>query len=332
MKWHRVFLYFPLFCCAVSLNAHSQVVWLSPRPAADYLSLFEKNAPWERVSAQVSVIAMPVNFILNRPDGDLQKIFADMRRRRIKLGVQFMALSGRPNPDAPECGLGVEGYSAKGEPLLIARKVKRLGGQIEYLGMDEPLFFGHRFDRYQEAEHNPRRRGCQLSIAEVAADAAERIQMVRTVFPDVIVGEAEPIMEFGEADWRADLSTWFDAVHKATGQKLGFFRLDLRWRQAWRPRMPQLAGLLQKDGIPLQVIYNGSSPNDDAAWVREAEQRFKEFEGDARIKPESVVFQSWAPSPSRALPESDARTMTGLVNTYLKWKAQRGEVVKRLDP
>jgi len=81
MKWHRVFLYFPLFCCAVSLNAHSQVVWLSPRPAADYLSLFEKNAPWERVSAQVSVIAMPVNFILNRPDGDLQKIFADMSRK-----------------------------------------------------------------------------------------------------------------------------------------------------------------------------------------------------------------------------------------------------------
>src|SRR5262249_11881870 len=186
-------------------------------------------------------------------------------------------------------------------------------------------------DRYEDPNSNPRRRGCHLSIREVAADAAERIQMVRSVFPDVKVGEAEPFMAFADSTWREDLSRWFDAFQSATGQKLAFFRLDLHWRQPWRSRMPQLVDLLEKKGIPLGIIYDGSSPNDDTAWVREAEQRFKEFEGDARLKPESVHFVSWTPSPSRTLPESDPRTMTGLVHTYLAWKQQRGQPVRRLQ-
>ena len=332
MKSQRILLsLLAIACCSVSPNAGAQVIWITPRQGPDFLPMFEKDAPWQSVSAHVSVVTFPIELVLRRPDDDLREAFADLKRRGIKLGVQFMALSGRPNPDTPDCGVAVEGYSAKGEPLQVARKVKRLGGQIDFLGMDEPLFFGHQFDRYEDPNSNPKRRGCHLSIQEVAADAAERIQMVRSEFPDVKVGEAEPLMGFTGPTWLEDLSSWFDAFQSASGQRLAFFRLDLHWRQPWQARMPQLVDLLQKKGIPLGIIYDGSTPNDDAAWVREAAQRFKDFEAGAHLKPQSVHFLSWTPSPSRTLPESDPKTMTGLVNTYIAWKQQRGEPVKRLQ-
>jgi hypothetical protein len=323
-----------VFLASSVSTVNAQQVWFSPRSGSqgvpDYLDLFQENAQWQNVASHISVIGVASEFILRTPEADLKQVFADLKRRNIKLGVALLALSGRPKPDAPECGVAVEGYSAPGEALLIARKVKRLGGTIDYFTMDEPLYFGRHFDRYEDRNSNPKRRGCHLSIREIAEDAAARIRDVRSVFPEVKVGDCEPFMEFEERRWQEDLSDWFDAFDAATGQKLAYFTLDLRWKSPWKARMARLIDLLGQKGIPLHVIYNGSSTaTSDADWVSEATQRFQQFEAASGLKPEAVVLQTWAAHPSRALPESDPTTMTGYANQYLNWKRSRGETVIR---
>jgi hypothetical protein len=322
----------PALLIGLPAVAPAQIVWFSPKPASpDYMSVFQDGSPWANVASRTSVVGVPAEFFLRRSDGEIQQLLADLQRRDIKLGVALMGLSGHPTQEAAQCGVGVEGYSARGEPLLIARKIRRLGGQVDFYTMDEPFFYGHRFDRYEEGDRSGRRHGCRLSADEVAADAAARIKDVKAVFPNAQVGDVEPYMEFDDQDWESELGRWFAAYRSATGEALAFFRLDLRWRSDWKSRMPRLVDLLHREGIALQVIYNGSgNAGSDSTWVREAAQRFQDFEQVAGVRPDGVVFQSWVPNPSRALPENDPNTMSGLVNTYLRWKQGQGQSVSRL--
>jgi len=321
-------------CLLVSMllisSANAQTIWFSPHSTttADYLDLFKPDAPWQKAASHISVIGMPAELLTKTPDNDLQQVIADLKRRNIELMVQMSPLAGRPTPEAPGCGVGVEGYAAPGQSLLLARKVIRLGGKIDYFAMDEPLYYGHDFDRYDDQNRNPKRRGCHLTISEVAGDVAARLKEVRSVFPNVKVGDVEPFTEFADSQWETDLSNWFDAFRSATGEPLAFFRLDLIWVKPWQSKMPKLVALLRNEGIPLQVIYDGSSnAGSDAKWVSQAKQRFQQFEGALGIKPAGAVLQSWAAWPSRALPETDPDTMTNLVLQYMNWKRSRGQEV-----
>jgi hypothetical protein len=76
-------------------------------------------------------------------------------------------------------------------------------------------------------------------------------------YPGVAFGDTEP-MGVPDGAWLADLEQWFDAYQAATGQQLAFFRVDMQWNANWQVQMRQLAPLLRRKGIPLQIIYNGA--------------------------------------------------------------------------
>lgn len=330
-------MYKALFCLiAIRLLAatplQAQTIWLSPQSGSnavpDLMSLFRPEAPWASAASYVSVFSVSAEFLVHRPDSVLQQFFADLRQRHIQLGVAMSPLSARPSPEAPQCGVGIEGYSAPGEALMIARKVKRLGGTIDYYTMDEPLYYGHVYTEDPKNNINGKRRGCQLSIAEIAQDAAKRIRDVHSVFPAAQIGDVEPFMQWEDNKWAADLSEWCDAFQSATGQRLAYFRLDLWWNLPWQKRMGSLVSLLQTKQVPLQVIYDGASfASSDRNWIDQAAERFKEFEGTNGIAPAAAVLQSWHSRPSKVLPETDPGTLTNLVLQYITWKNTRGQKV-----
>ena len=329
-----IFIFATLAPCSGlrAANATDPQIWFSPQSgtgaaAPDYMELFRADSPWASAASRVSVLGVSESFVMNRSDGELQLMFADLARRHIRLGLAMSPLESRPSAEAPQCGVGVEGFSAPPQALALARKVKRLGGTIDYYTMDEPLYFGHFYSGDPKDGQTSKRSGCHLSIDDIAKDAAKRIRDVRSVFPDVRIGDVEPLMEFSDNEWAGVLSQWFDAFHAATGDHLAYFVLDLTWVKPWQGRMAQLTSLLHAKQVPLQVIYDGSgvAPS-DRVWVDQAEQRFKEFEGANGLRPEGVRIQSWNKSPSRALPENDPGTLSNLVLRYVKWKdSQRGK-------
>ena len=293
--------------------AFAEVIWFSPwSKATDFMALFSPNAPWKRAASAVSGFEIGDPLAFQGRAADLAQIFSSLRDRGMDLVVGTLALSGR---GPGRCGYGVEGYAAPGRAYALARRIQALGGAPRYFVMDEPLYYGHAFDRERA------KAGCHFSIADVAKNVAKNIAGLRTVFPNVRVGDVEPLMAFSEATWLTDLENWLDAFQSETGDALAFFRLDLAWDSPWQQRISALTQLLQRKGVPLQVIYNGSGKaRTDEAWIAEAVTNFEHYEADGGSSPDVSVFQFWTPYPSRTLPESDPRAATWLINQYIDWR------------
>jgi hypothetical protein len=285
------------------------------------MALFEPNAPWLRAASAVTDFEIWGEQFFREPPHDLRQIVVDLRRRDIGLAVGLAPLSAS-GPGT--CGYHVEGYGAPRGPLALAQRLAAIDASPKHFVMDEPLYFGHVFNR---AGVNF---GCRSSIVEVARDVASKVRQVRTIFPDAQFGDVEPFT-FSDQDpwfrsgaWIHDLSAWLDAYEAAVGGKLAFIRIDMWWNTAWQVQMPTLTNLLRDKGVPLQVIYNGDGQDEsDAAWIGHAISHFQQFESGAWRPPDAAVIQFWTPHPSRILPESDPLTATGLIDRYLDWHQSR---------
>jgi hypothetical protein len=314
-------LRYALISCSLTVgfaamqSAQAQSVWFSPWGlSTGFMALFKESAPWQRAASSIQAFEISDEMTYKWNDGDLTQIFTDLRRRNIDLVVGIQPLNGQ---GPGRCGYHVEGYGTETGPGINARHISSLGAVPRYYVMDEPLYYGHFFDR--EGENF----ACRLPIAEVAREVGEKFKLVRTVFPQVRFGDVEPLMGFKNS-WLPDLETWFDAYETATGDKLAFFRLDMSWGLKWQERIPMLVSLLQKKGIPLQVIYNGNGNlTSDEAWIQSAVTNFQAYESDGRAPPDTAVIQYWTAHPSRVLPETDPKAATWLINRYNEWRQWR---------
>jgi hypothetical protein len=297
-------------------DASAQPIWFVPKsgnaPVADFMSLFQPDAPWNMAASRIAVFGMALPPRTAQADADLATVFTDLRRRDIALSIDMLPLTGASSIPGTHCGYHVEGYSAPGGPLSIAQWVKSLGGEPQYFEMDEPLYFGHVYDGAN---------ACHSSIDEIVQDIAEKVRQVQSVFPNVRIGDGEP-MGFKSDTWLADVEKFISAYRAATGQNLAFFRLDIGWGEPWRETVRPLAQLLRANQIPLQVIYNGDGGDRSGEkWIEQAMKRAEEFE--KVITPDAVSIQCWTDYPNRLLPEADPGTLTNLVNRYVAWKAGR---------
>jgi hypothetical protein len=308
-------------CCSVLAcllhvrPSYGQEIWFSPRSgpgyAQDFYRLFESGAPWQKAASHVKAFELSIQLETGASDEELKKVIDGLRGRHVALALDMLALTGRGDRVAPNgCGFHVEGYAAALQSLSVAKRFKALGANVVYFDMDEPLYFGHFFSGAN---------ACHSSVDALIADVAEKVKQVRSQFPEVEIGEAEPVIavtKFG----LADLEKWLDAFQVATGKRLSFLRLDIDWTAQWQPQVIAVAQLLKRKGVQLQVIYNGSDHDkSDEEWTSRALANANAFE--AAVKPDVVVIQSWATYPKHVLPETDPTTMTGLINQYLSTRS-----------
>ena len=101
-------------------------------------------------------------------------VFLSSRHIALAVGIQSLPVDG--------CGRGVEGMTKAGQPGNVARRLKRLGIDVKYFALDEPLDFGHNFTGKQ---------ACKYSIQEVAHRLAGTISDLRTVYPDAKIVDYE---------------------------------------------------------------------------------------------------------------------------------------------
>ncbi len=157
-----------------------QTVWFTPLPSAknpvgyfgstDYLSLFSPTAPWREAASHVQVFKLYA--IDTFSDADLSKLLADLRRRKIALAMEWPVLTSRT------CGSGIEGFG--GSPLRILKRLKALGGTLNYLAMQQPFQWGSLYKG---------EKSCQWTARQVALNALLEVKEAKTVFPKLQVGE-----------------------------------------------------------------------------------------------------------------------------------------------
>jgi len=182
----------------------------SGTPRADFFQMFDPAAPWHRAAEGIKVMKLPPALVLSADKATLSRIVSDLDRRHIALAVEFGWLHS-PHDDL-SCGRGIEGFSHSGSAALFSRRIKEAGGDLKYVAMDEPLTFGHAYSGPQS---------CKWTIEQTAANVAEGVAGIRAIFPDVQIGDTEPI---GSTDltWPAQIRQWVAAYQAATGTPLAF--------------------------------------------------------------------------------------------------------------
>jgi len=278
---------------------------------SDYLELFKPDAPWTKSATMIRVFMINGGVVMHQTDEEVQAIFADLKRRHIALAIEMGLLSGKDRNGAQTCGVGVEGFAAPDNAKVVANRIKRNGGELAYVAMDEPLWYGHHF-----AGKN----SCRWSMEDVARDIAPRVASLREKFPNVQIGDVEPIGTAQPTDWVQEIVQWTQVYQEVTGQHLSFLHADVAWNGPWRQQLPAVKSRIQSAGMMFGVIYDGGgSPREsDDVWTQEAEQRFRLVESIPSMIPDHAIFQTWARWPKKMLPEDQPGTLTNLVLRYGK--------------
>jgi len=271
----------------------------------DYFELFNSDAPWTIAASHIQVFKI-YEGVLTYPDAELRRLFADLRRRHIALAMEFGALL------AGDCGDGIEGFRGD-RGLQSAQRIRDLGGVLQYVAFDEPYDFGALYD-------GPN--ACHYSADEVAQNVLQSVTTLRSIFPDLIVGDIEvvPVIE-GVADWLDRYEQWLDAWTRAAGAPLTFLHFDVPIDGDWRAGVEALRRAVKSRNISFGLIYVGEG-NSDSEWVARAEQFASDYENRGSTLPDQRIFQSWVLYPTHVLPETDPTTFTYAIDRYFRTRTR----------
>lgn len=298
-----------------AVNAAEPAVWFCPldpllRPevgyggSPQYMELFAPDAQWQKAASRVRIFKIYPQWIGAASDADLQRQFADLKRRGIALGLEYGVLTA-----SGTCGKGVEGFGG-GTLLKAAERIERNGGTLSYVAMDEPIFFGCLY-----SGHN----ACHWTPEQVAAVARTNLMKLLAAYPRVKVGDIEVL---GNTPLDLTLEPYRRGIRafREAGVPLAFFHADLNWKAAppAQGSLAALRGVVDSEQVPFGVIYdgNGNDP-DDAAWISAAQAHMEEAEA-AVGAPDQVIFQSWHRCPKKLLPEEAPNSFAHLINAYFR--------------
>jgi hypothetical protein len=296
--------------------------WFAPLPpmptgegrpfigSEDFMALFEPDAPWQVAASHLSVFKLYGEWVAYHASAaQLEQVVQDIRRRGFALAVEVGPLNA-----TSECGQGIEGFAGHDEGRLIADRIIAAGGTIDVIALDEPLYFAHFYDGSN---------ACNYSIAQIAAEVDEYIQLMRSFFPNVIVGDTEPLPQPVDPQ---DYAEWLLTFREVNGYDLAFLHMDIDWsRTNWPVMVKQIEDFGQDENIPVGIIYNGNwgDPSDEV-WLSISGERVKDYELGKDGAPAHVVFQSWNDHPDFVLPESGDFTYTNFITQYFEDKASLG--------
>jgi hypothetical protein len=183
-----------LLVCVVCLfrgGARANELWLSSvdpvtraahkwDASADYMELFHSDAKWKTVASSIRVFKIGPGFVQQGKEEDLRLIFSELQRHNIKLALEIGMVTR-----SEHCQQHSEAYGPQGLVEQLLRRVERLGGDLAYIAMDEPLYYGG--NQYKGGD------ACNLSVRQIAADVAPNVKLAKSIFPNVKIGDIEVI-------------------------------------------------------------------------------------------------------------------------------------------
>jgi len=276
----------------------------------DFLDLFDPGSPWSAAATHVNVFKLYGEWVAyHATDADLRTAIEGIRRLGLALAVE----AGPLDPPAG-CGQGIEGFAGTDEGRLIARRVLEAGGRIDLIALDEPYFFA---SIYAGAN------ACRWDAEHVARQVGAYIQVMRGYFPDLVVGDTEPL---AGASNPAAYTGWLETFRQVNGYDLAFLHVDVDWaRPTWLAEVKAIEDFGRRFGVPVGIIYTGNFQDaSDEAWLSIAGERVLRYEDQTGGRPEHVLFQSWNDKPDRALPEGEPYTFTGFVRSYFEDRTALG--------
>jgi hypothetical protein len=312
-------------------SAQAQEIWFAP-PAAphsthlhravDLMDLFKPDAPWQEAASHVKVFQLAGAYLSHAPQEEIDTVVADLNRRHIPIALVVGVMDVGPKSTNPPCGgLGqVEGYGTPQLARAISEKIRKAGGVIRFIAMDEPLWFGHYFKGRPGGQP-----GCQSSVAQILELIKGPLSVYAESFPNIVVGDTEPTDIAEQNHWKEDVSEWVSGFRNQMGHPLAFMHLDIPFNrpgeEGFAVEFYRYAERLRQQNLlaTIGVIYNGTpSDTSDESWIQDAKKHIHLIEDKNGLHPDRVLIQSWEAYPQHVLPESSPGSLTGLVNFYAR--------------
>jgi hypothetical protein len=289
------------------------------RPGApDYMQLFQPGAPgWPIAFSHINVFKLYTQHFLYyqnqlHPPDNFKIIISFLKANNIALAIEAEPITC-PNLRGAEA-VGVP--SGPEQATAIALEVKRLGGTLAYVAMDEPADF------FSGVSARGGLSACPFnSLQTLAQNVANFYAAYQAVFPAVQIGDIENGLT------GAQVAAWATAYRNATGVSLAFFHDDafqVGWEKNAAPVRAALKGAEGSigPGIPYGLIRNSGQPpgTSDDTWVNKAKRNMEFFDSLGLEAPSQNIFQTWEASPSRVLPEL-GDTLTNVVAHFFNYQA-----------
>jgi hypothetical protein len=147
-------------------------------------------------SKAVKVFKISTQFAVLSSDAGFAAFIEGAKRLQFGIAIEGLMLTG-----SSRCGQQVEGYAGPAAILRASQRIKQYGAKLDYIAMDSVLIFGHEY----AGPH-----ACQDSIPSLAKQVAEKVAQARSVFPDVQVGDIEPVGN-PRPGWMRDIAEWEDS-------------------------------------------------------------------------------------------------------------------------
>lgn len=274
----------------------------SVRGALDFLELFKPEAPWTRTAGKIQALKLPAEWLLNHAgDAEIQTAISGIQQRGMALAVEIGPLT-----PGEACGADLRGFLGPGEGLRLARRVLEAGGVIDLLALDAPYYYGHYYS-------GPG--ACRWTDEKIAREIAAFTRDMRGVFPNLRVGDTEPLRDpAGVSQYQA----WMVAFKAVSGYNLAFLHLEPDWsRPNWPTEALEIGRFGAQRGVPVGMIFTGN-PQDssDQTWTAICGERIKRYEAETGSTPAHILFQSRQDKPDFTLPEDSPFTFTNLILTY----------------
>jgi hypothetical protein len=269
--------------------------------------MLQPDAPWQKAKSRVQVFEIAQNLVTNGPPAQLKQLYSYLKQNHIALAVSIGMLTW-----SDQCGKHVEGYVPPGGSDYVAKRIKWLGGELSYIDIDEALEFG----RYYTGTN-----ACRSSMDAIAEDVAANFKVYKDVFPNVQLGDTEPVGPHADKpnadDWVKFMQTWLDTLKSKTGAPPAFFHEDINWKIPLDAYIPKLSNLIRSNHIPFGVIFiasDGTGPDDK--WMQSAETNTDTIKRLKMAPLDHVVFATWYVPPTQNLPETSSSSFTHLVDYY----------------
>jgi hypothetical protein len=290
-------------------------VWRNIRhwPASDYGELGRDGAAWSTVLSRLSVFQVSEKYAVHGDADELRALIALLAKNQVALAVQ-----GIPLIASRACGLGVESFGTRDETLIAVKRLQSLGGSVQYIVFDEPLFYGHFFAGGRTTV------GCQLPVSEVVAQVVEREGPLREAAPGVKIGDVEPfgLTDVSVAAWTAGYQEWLSLYRQRAGHDWDFVQADIVWtRGNWRAQFFPALKAIEAAGLAWAPMYTADAPaTSNADWAAQVAAAYREFEGDLGVHPPQAVIASWTDYPRTNLPETQPASLAGAALDYLRFR------------
>jgi hypothetical protein len=312
-RWASFILLALLLGIVPATLSYAQQIWFGPRipfrsikGEADWNTMFEPDADWANTLAHINVFILGDGYITDTPDATLVAQFRFFRDHDIKVALAIQSVG-----KTPACPGASEGYNTPLEGASATAKLKRLGLPLDYIRLDEPVWFGH---------YDSDRGACQYPAKDLARQVFLVVNEYLKNFPNAAIGEVEPVpVMTSKPDWQAQYQAWRREFEAISGRRIAFLHIEVHTRDpAWAGQLQDISRVSRALGEPFGVIYNSSGPDSsDRDWISHTTELFDDVESRLGIIPDHAVLQTWEARPSHVFPPTSDSTLSHLILEYL---------------